>query len=381
MNVDQLVEQAVERAGASDFGPEGWREPLGILTASLTDEAGLSEFGLGVVAEQLIGFLVTRLQVEQCFAENPEIAEQVIERPVFGLGLPRTGSTALSFLLALDDQHRSLRTWEAGSPVPPPESATQHTDPRIAAADEQIAFINEIFPDFRGMLPTSATGPQECLLLMALDFRSQMFEAQAKVPSYSEHLASCDMTTTYRYHKRVLQLLQWRCPPSSWWLKTPAHMQHIEELNAVYPDALFVMTHREVSKVIPSVCALMSALSSPMTDSPDPDYFGQLTSEQWEQSLRRLLAFRDAGNEHRFYDIAFADFQVEPVATIEGLYGFLGEPLRPETARQMQAWWETNSLDRVAAKPYRAADFGLDGDKLRRQFEFYGDRFAVADAG
>jgi hypothetical protein len=381
VNVDQLVEQAVERAGVSDFGPDGWREPLTILVASLTDEAGLSEFGLGVVAEQLIGLLVVRLQVEGCFAENPEIADQVIERPVFGLGLPRTGSTALSFLLALDDQHRSLRTWEAGSPVPPPEAATQHTDPRIAAAEDQIAFINEIFPDFRGMLPTSATGPQECLLLMALDFRSQMFEAQAKVPSYSQYLASCDMMPTYEYHKRVLQLLQWRCPPSSWWLKTPAHMQHIEELNAVYPDALFVMTHREVAKVIPSVCALMSALSSPMTDSPDPDYFGRLTSEQWEQSLRRLLAFRDADNEHRFYDIAFADFQTDPVATVAGLYAFLGEPLRPETAVLMDAWWADNSVDRVAAKPYKAADFGLDLDALQNQFSFYGERFGVGVAG
>lgn len=381
MNVDQLVEQAVERTGASDFGADTWQEPLDILTRSLTEEAELTDFGTHVIAQQLVGFLAVRLGVEKCFAEHPEIAEQTIERPVFGLGLPRTGSTALSYLLALDDQHRSLRAWEAGAPVPPPEAETQHTDPRIAAADVDISFIQEIFPDFTGMLPSSATGPQECLVVMALDFRSQMFEATAKIPSYSTYLAGCDMTPTYRYHRRVLQLLQWHCPPRSWRLKTPSHMQHIEELNAVYPDARFVMTHREVARVIPSVCALMSALSGPMTDSPDPAYFGQLTTQEWESSLRGLLAFRDAGNEHRFHDIAFADLQAEPVATIRGLYDFLGEPLRPETADLMTAWWADNSADRAASTSHQAADFGLDVEQLQKQFSFYIERFAHPRAG
>ena len=47
---------------------------------------------------------------------------------------------------------------------------------------------NEMFPDFVGMLPTSATGPQECLLIMALDFRSQVFEGMALLPSYTAWL-------------------------------------------------------------------------------------------------------------------------------------------------------------------------------------------------
>ena len=74
---------------------------------------------------------------------------------------------------------------------------------------------NEMFPGFVGMLPTSATGPQECILLMALDFRSQLFEGMARIPTYSSWLLDCDMEPAYRYHRRVLQLLQWRCPPET----------------------------------------------------------------------------------------------------------------------------------------------------------------------
>ncbi len=176
----------------------------------------------------------------------------------------------MAYLLAQDPARRSLRTWEASTPCPPPETATEHTDPRIAEAQAGIDFTNEMFPGFEGMIPTSATGPQECLLLMALDFRSLIFEGMTLIPTYTSWLLQCDMEPAYRYHRRVLQLLQWRCPPERWWLKTPAHMLSIDALDAVYPDARFVMTHRDVGKVLPSVCALYDTFSSILTDRPRP---------------------------------------------------------------------------------------------------------------
>ena len=379
MIVDQLIEQATERAGFTDFGPEGWRQPLEVLVDSMNTEAQLNELGEIVTSSRLVEHLVVRLQIEQCFTENPEIAEQVVERPVFGLGLPRTGSSALGQLLALDDEHRTLRTWEGGNPVPPPETATQHTDPRIEVAAGEVAMITELFPDFADMVPSAATGPVECLLLMALNFESQMFEATAKIPSYSEYLAAADLTATYTYHRRVLQLLQWKCPPNNWWLKSPAHMQHVTELSAVYPDAEFILTHRDITKVIPSVCALMTSFSSPLTDSPDPVYFGRLTSGQWETSMHRLLDFRDAGNEHRFHDVQFAEVQSDPVGAVRKLYAGLGIELRSETAELMDQWWQENSRDRAGSRKYIPEEYGLDLDDISKRFAFYSDRFITND--
>src|SRR5580692_6961960 len=176
MHVDQLVETATARAGSDDFGGDTWREGLEVLVASLAAESSLNELGESVMIDQIVGLLVNRLQVEQWYARHPEIGEQEIVAPLFGLGLPRTGSTALSFLLASDTARRSLRTWEAGAPCPPPETATEYTDPRIAETQVNIDLTNEMFTGFFGMLPNSATGPQECILLMAFDFRSQLFE-------------------------------------------------------------------------------------------------------------------------------------------------------------------------------------------------------------
>src|SRR6478735_2630007 len=169
MDIDQLVDTACARAGCDDLGEDTWQEGLEVLVRSLDTEAALNEMGVGAMTDQIVGYLVNRLEVERCYADHPEIEEQEIVAPLFGLGLPRTGSTALSFLLAQDPARRSLRLWEASDPCPPPETATEHTDPRIAAAQAGIDFTNEMFTGFAEMLPTAATGPQECLLVMGLD--------------------------------------------------------------------------------------------------------------------------------------------------------------------------------------------------------------------
>jgi hypothetical protein len=375
VEIDDLVGAACARAGSSDLGEDTWREGLEVLVRSLQTDASLNELGFGAMTDLIVGFLTNRLEVEQWYARHPEIEDQEIVAPLFGLGLPRTGSTALSFLLAQDPARRSLRTWEADRPCPPPETATEHTDRRIAATQAGIDFTNEMFPGFVGMLPTSATGPQECLLLMAMDFRSLVFDGMARVPSYCAWLLDCDMEPAYRYHRRVLKLLQWRCPPDRWWLKTPAHMHSINALDAVYPDARFVMTHRDVAKVLPSVCALYFALSSVLTEAPDPIAIGQQNMEIWRCSLERLIDFRDRGNEDRFHDLSFDAVQGDPIAEVEKLYAGLDDHLSEEARHRMQSWWAENSNERPVMHSYSPEMFGLDPAAIAAQFAFYHERF------
>jgi hypothetical protein len=375
--VDALVQEACARAGSDDFGPDTWREGLEVLTRSLSTEGSLNEFGRHVYSDQIVGCLVNRLEVEKWYRLHPEIGDERIVAPLFGLGMPRTGSTALSFLLACDRSRRSLRTWEAGSPCPPPETATEDSDPRIARTQAGIDMSNQMFPDFAGMLPTSATGPQECILIMALDFRSEVFEGMALLPSYTDWLLSCDMTPAYRYHERVLKLLQWHCPPTRWWLKTPAHMTTIDALNEVYPDARFVMTHRDIGSVLPSLCALKEALSKPVVETLDLHALGRHEVGLWSESLRRLVEFRDSGRECRFFDVSFNDMQSDPIAAIETLYGKMGDDLDAGTREQMVEWWNESAKDRRRGSPPDPAAYGLNVQSLRAEFSFYHDRFAI----
>ena len=189
LDTDQLVEAACERVGSDDLGDDTWREGLEVLVRSLGTEAALNDMGASAMADQIVGYLANRLEVEQCYTRHPEIEDQEIVAPLFGVGLSSDGVHCLE----LPPGSRSplggpCAYGRRRRPARPPETATEHTDPRIAVAQAGIDFTNEMFPGFEGMLPTSATGPQECLLIMALDFRSLIFEGMALVPSYSSWL-------------------------------------------------------------------------------------------------------------------------------------------------------------------------------------------------
>ncbi len=375
--VDKLIDQARERTGLSDFGSESFRDGLVALIEGAEAAGTFNELGRTVLQEQTIGFLSTRLSVEDCYRRHPEIDEQKIVAPLFGLGLPRTGSTALSFLLAEDPRSRSLLTWETNSPTPPPEPATTDTDPRIAKAAARIALMDQMAPRFKVMLPSSPTGPNECLPVLALDFRSAMFFALGDNRHYEQWLAACDMVPAYRYHQRVLKLLQWSFPARPWRLKSPAHMDTIDALLEVYPDASFVMTHRDIGQVMPSLVSLFDAMSEMLRSGPLAPDFAANQAAFWERALRKTLAYRDAGHEDRFFDMQFADVRKDPVGEVRKLYDWLGVELTDEVADRMSAWWSSNPRDKQGAHEYHAEDYGIDLDELHRQFAFYNDRFAV----
>lgn len=377
----ELMNKAKDATGLADFGDDSFRVGLERLVSSLDNEAQLNALGRGALDAQIVDFLSQRLDVEDWYRRHPEIDEQEIVAPVIGLGLPRTGSTALSNMLAEDPAVRSIRAWETINPCPPPETATEANDPRIAKSQARMDFRNKTFPRMKTMVPSTATGPTECQTFMGLDFKSHLFQAQAQIPSYSEWLHhDADLVPTYAYVKRVLKLLQWKCPPHRWRLKNPSHIVFIDALAQVFPDARYWMTHRDVANVIPSSADLYSEMISAFSETTDRKYLGELNASTWELGMQRLIAFRDKRPDVQFFDIHFAPFQKDPYPILEQLYAFLGETLTPEAVARMKAWRDSTPREKHGAHEYDMADFGLSRESLRERFRFYSDRFGVAAA-
>lgn len=375
---DKLQQRAREATGLGYFGDESYREGLDRLLDSAMTEAQFHPRGRDAFEAQVVGLLGNRLQVEDWYRRHPEIDEQEITAPLIGLGLPRTGSTALSCLLAEDPAARCIRNWEAQSPCPPPQTATENSDPRIAQAEAFMVRRNELFPRMKMMVPSTATSPTECQTFMGYDFKSQLFQASSRIPSYVHWLNhEADLVPTYRYVKRVLKLLQWRCPPRRWRLKNPAHILFIDALDEVFPDARFWMTHRDIASVLPSVADLYYELHQAFCDTVDRAWIGAVTTEFCELGMQRTLSFRDGGNEERFFDIHFSPFQRDPYPSLEGLYDFIGETLSPETHKRMQAWRETTPRGKHGAHSYDPAEFGMETTALRERFGFYSKRFGI----
>ncbi len=359
---DDLISAAVTKTGLDDFGDGSFREGLEILVRSLRQEARLNAAGEGFLYPRIVGHLSQRLQVEDWYRRHPEIADVELGRPLIGLGLPRTGSTALSFLLDQDPRARSLLQYEATQPCPPP-STVQGIDPRLGVAGKLVGTKQHV--------PSSLTGPMECQDLMALDFKSHIFQAFGYIPSYSAWLLEADLTSTYLYERRVLTLLQWGCPAKPWRLKCPTHLLFLDALDIAFPDARFVMTHRDPTDVMASVSAVYADLIAAFSDEVDLEYIGRLNVEHWSAGMERALAFRDAGADHRFFDLGFRELQADPIAEVTALYAWLGEPVTAEFADGMRAWWAENAETREPGDKPDPERYGLDASGIRPLFSEY----------
>ena len=381
--VDGLIDRAKSASGLDLFGAEGWQEGLLRLVHAAEHEAHHTKMGASVFDGMVVDLLRQRLEIEDWFVRHPEIEFEEIVAPLIGLGLPRTGSTAFSCMLGEDPHVRTLRTWEPMQVCPPPETATYANDPRIALAEASMKLRDERFPRAKQMLPSTATSPTECQLIMGMDFKAQIFQAMHQVPSYVHWLHhEADLKPTYVWLKRVLKLLQWRCPSvrgphTHWRLKNPSHILWIDDLDAVFPDARYWMTHRDPADVIPSVADLYYEYTKPFTAEVDKAWLGAINIEYCELGMNRVMAFRDRGNDAKFFDIKFAEFQRDPWPSIEALYAWLGEELTPEARAGMERWRAETPPDKHGKRTIDPADFGLDKDELRARFAFYCQHFGV----
>jgi hypothetical protein len=363
--VDELLSTAAARTGLDDFGDDSFAEGLRVLVASLRSEARLNARGEEFLYSRIARYLEQRLHVEDWYRRHPEISDVPVVAPLIGLGLPRTGSTALSILLAQDPGARYLRRWESAQPCPPP-ATVQGADPRIPTGTD------EMMVGSRFHVPGDPHGPMECHDLMALDFKSHLFLSFAQIPSYGTWLMwDADLTSTYEYQRRVMKLLQWGEPARPWRLKAPTHTLFLGYLDKAFPDARFVMTHRDPADVILSVAYVYADIIGAFTDHIDRPFIGRLNVEQWSLAMDRVLRWRADGAGDRFYDIDFRAMQADPLGQVRGLYAWLGERVSAEFERRMREWWVEAAAVREPSSAADPAAFGIDVDRLSVLFAPY----------
>ena len=258
VEADVLVERARTSADLSDLGPTGWQTGLDHLLTAVERDVRDREAVTRIEA-LIVDRLVTRLRVEAWYAEHGTEADHRVEGPLVVFGLPRTGTTALHYLLSVDPQFRYLRSWEVNDPVPPPNIMTEASDPRRPRED--------LSPDVRHI--AGVDGPAEDWPIHALAFDHA--ELTLPVPSHSRWWRDASHDSLFPYHERILRLLHSHRPPEAWLLKMPAYLFLLPELAAHYPDARFVMTHRDPVTVMASTCSTIAAARRKRTPTWSPD--------------------------------------------------------------------------------------------------------------
>jgi hypothetical protein len=377
-----LIDAARRATGVHDFGADfsdpTCREALRRLLASIETEARLHPLGRAILRGNLVRALVNRLRIEQLCDLHSEIGAQPVMAPVFIVGLQRTGTTLLHRLLSCEPALRPLISWEALNPAPFPGS-DPHTggrDPRMRTAEFAERGLRTIAPEFFSIHPVEAHAPEEDVLLLDMTFVSPTADVTLRVPSYSAWFRQVDQRPAYRYMRRVLQLLLWQ-RGGRYLGKTPHHLENLDVLLDVFPDAKIIQTHRDPMRVVASFCSMMVHGRSIFSDHVDPHEVGEQLGRKAVRAVTRAMADRDRADPNAFLDIAYSDLVADPLKQVRRIYDHIGLSLSADTEREMNRWRTQNRQHKHGVHRYHLEDFGLDRTLLAREFAPYCDRFDV----
>jgi hypothetical protein len=380
---DALMTLAADQTGLADFGDAGFVERLDVLTAAMRTQARLGPIGKLTVGGLMVQLLKNRLLIEDLIRRHPEIYQVEIARPIIVCGLPRTGTTHLQNLISADPALRSLPYWESLEPVLPDAErpAAGEPDPRLARTEMALGLVNALMPMFERMHEMTVEHVHEEIQLLAIDFSSMLFETTAPMPSWRDYYLAHDQTPHYAYLKRVLQVLTWLRGGDRWVLKSPQHIEQFGPLLATFPDATFVVTHRDPVAVTASVTTMLAYTARMSRAEPDPPEVAAYWSDRLERMLYACVRDRDLLPAAQTIDVPFDEFMADDIAMVERIYALAGQPMTGESRAAMEAFMAGHPRGRFGSIIYDLSELGIDRDERRKALDFYVERFGVTLEG
>ncbi|HEU5127275.1 MAG TPA: sulfotransferase [Glycomyces sp.] len=363
--IDKTIRQAEADSGGTAAGDEAFIENYRRLYHEIAAVPTISALGWFSAVGELRSRLANRFRVRRLIAEHPEITDEPIERPVIVTGLPRTATTLAHKILARPAGHRAPRMWELQA------TDRADADPSVRKRRRKVAARSAAFGHvFSPVLPQihalDAEAPEECVFALP---HGRYWLVRFRMPGYRRRLETHDYLPDYQYLRQVLQVLQAGGPRRRWVLKSPYHLECLDTLLQVFPDAKIMWTHRDPITVMGSWCSLMETGVALCNREYDPHRIGRDWLEMLSQMIHTGRDTRAKLSRERVVDVSYHQLTADPYGELPGIF----EKLEMEWTAEDEA-----NLGTVLARPgmrrgheYSLAHYGLDPTMVDDAFGDY----------
>ena len=371
---EALREAAVKETGLNEFGDPYHREGLLRLLESVEEDADLHFAGRLAYREMIVNNLVNRLLLMEARKRDPEVFERPMIPPIVVLGLPRSGTTFLHRLLALDPANRGVPLWELVRPLPDGGVVEGEPDRRREIVARRLESRQKLAPDVDRKHYARADTPEECIWLFAVTLLSPMFWVLAPVYGYLEWYEGQDRIKSYSEYRWLLQVLQDAYPTRRLALKAPAHTGALDALLKTVPEALLVQTHRDPVESVSSLNSLFYSLHSAVTDRPDARRTAKANLGLQEREVALNLAARNM-YPGLVFDVYYDHLVADPIGTVRGIYDRFGLAWSGAFEDRLRAYVLKNPKGRHGPHRYASAEFGQTDEGIAERFAAYRRRF------
>ncbi|GGB92690.1 sulfotransferase family protein [Novosphingobium endophyticum] len=375
----QLLRHAMEETGLSDWADDTFPERFALAVQHING-IPMDEAGRDAAARNIHWLLTDRLRFFQDRKDYP-LAGEVIGRPLFASGEPRSGTTLMHALMSVDPDARALRFREVMHPSPPPGTVAGE-DPRKAQADDEWREINAKMWKWLHCHPYNdmlGGGLPEDERTWAFDFRVMTPTAWWRVPMQNLSFGlPADPAAQYRIHKAMLQAFQYKREKKYWVLKG-FHTTRLKEFFGTYPDATLVWLHRDPVMVAASSTMMMADIMEGIVGKIDLVKEAKMHLERTRWSIGNTMS-NPMVDDPRIHHVLYRDFVADPVGTVRGYYEFAGRPFGERQEAAMRDYLANNKGDRHGKFHYSTrvlTDAGYDIDELNDEFAPFRERFGV----
>ena len=180
--------------------------------------------------------------------------------------------------------------------------------------------------------------------------------------------------------RRCLQALSWQKPDDSprWLLKSPVHLEQLDALLDVFPDAKIVQTHRDPNKTVASFCSMVAHGRGLFSDVVEPLEIGAHWLRKVQRMVHRAMDVRASRPPESFMDVGYWELMADPVAVATAVCRFGGDSVEEPQCRRLHAWLSSNHQHRHGRHAYSAGDFGIGGSRIDEAMADYVAHHAVA---
>jgi hypothetical protein len=349
-----------------------WVNGLGALTSA--DAAAGSA--------QIRTLLFNRLRLASDRTRITGIAAERIEKPIFVVGMARTGTSLLHSLLALDPGTEAPVWWHTVAPSPPPGEVPVTLTRRHLAAQELDNILLRA-PGLLALHPYWDKRDQAIVEdeeIFALDFRGAYPTKLFDIPTLQIDIRPADPPGAYAFLRTFLQHLQWNRSVKRWVCKGVMHQFYLASLLQEFPDAVCIWPHRDPSEIMPSVLAIITTLFGAISHwRIDPREIAASQVEGYKIALNSI-ADDPTAKDPRVHHVNFRQLSADPIGTIRNFYAASGLAFSDAFEKSMRAWLDdpANSSNRYGRTQYSLEPYGLDPTHVKDAFAPYRRHFGLS---
>ncbi|CAD5112483.1 unnamed protein product [Dimorphilus gyrociliatus] len=292
----------------------------------------------------------------------PEVQETNFKRPVFILSLPRTGSTFFHCSLLKDKRWNSPTSWEFHQPLPHVYPLPSEYVKKVRSFNKSLRSMEiRLGESFTRSHHVEATSPEDIgEILIGEGIWCYMAEA-FNLPNYMDYIKNLpkkDFAQSYNIIKKRIRLM---CRYQNMENRRFLLMLHlglntnIEALLETFPDAQFIMLHRNLTEIIPSATSLYSylQLDYKKQNLDNKQFICDGITERYVEELEKMKSWRNSEkfqdcNFKRIIDIKFTDLIKDPIQVFKSLYKDLEMEYTPECNESfLKHFEEQNKIKRV----------------------------------